>query len=636
MDAINGSMATLKDDLTTLRPLIKTLKETALNAYPTESLSNQAVASFTDGAKDIPVKSLSVAITPIQNLNGYANPWPAGGGKNKVVINSFADIVKHDITFKYENPSEINISGTATANAYMFSTIGDNKFTLPAGTYTISTNMPSGGSNGYLVLYINENGTWTALVNYIRSPYGQTFTLSATKELSIQAVVVNGQSINMKVWVQIESGSSATAYTPSANICPISGHTECKVTRTGVNVWDEQIRNGYYSTVNGAFTARTNMIANANPIPVLPNTTYYAKSGTYNIIPTFYDENMTFISQAAAKKNATFTTPNNCRYINFSNSWDEGNTDNHDISINYPSTATAYEPFGQTYLTDWGTNLLAPRDTASNIYNAGHLIPVKSGETIYFYGEWTYTSSAILYARVFTASTATAKTESGSNPSPNSFNSGTAKSMVMPADGYLGVCYNTGVSTYTISKLMVSRSPITSAADYRPYADPFVGVVYGGTLDVTTGVLTVTHAYADMGTFSWQLSGSSPNSFYAQTPFYYGLGDTEMKCSTYGFAGAVTSDYYTEGKLKCYYRPNNVIAHEVYVKDSQYATASDFKTAMSGVQLVYELATPTTVQLTPTEVTTLLGQNNIWADAGNIVEVEYRADTALYIQKLVG
>ena len=54
---------------------------------------------------------------------------------------------------------------------------------------------------------------------------------------------------------------------------------------------------------------------------------------------------------------------------------------------------------------------------------------------------------------------------------------------------------------------------------------------------------------------------------------------------------------------------------------------------MSGVQLVYELATPQTYQLTPQEVKTLLGTNNVWTDIGN-VSVTYVADTKLYIEKL--
>lgn len=41
-------------------------------------------------------------------------------------------------------------------------------------------------------------------------------------------------------------------------------------------------------------------------------------------------------------------------------------------------------------------------------------------------------------------------------------------------------------------------------------------------------------------------------------------------------------------------------------------------TPTTGAQVVYKLATPLTYQLTPTEVTTLLGVNNIWADTGDV------------------
>lgn len=54
-------------------------------------------------------------------------------------------------------------------------------------------------------------------------------------------------------------------------------------------------------------------------------------------------------------------------------------------------------------------------------------------------------------------------------------------------------------------------------------------------------------------------------------------------------------------------------------------------TPSTGAQVVYNLAEPVEYQLTPQEVTTLLGTNNIWADSGNILELEYTADTKLYI-----
>jgi len=56
--------------------------------------------------------------------------------------------------------------------------------------------------------------------------------------------------------------------------------------------------------------------------------------------------------------------------------------------------------------------------------------------------------------------------------------------------------------------------------------------------------------------------------------------------------------------------------------------------AVTPLQVVYELATPLTIQLTPNQVNSLLGVNNIFADSGD-TEVEYRADTKLYIEKKI-
>lgn len=72
----------------------------------------------------------------------------------------------------------------------------------------------------------------------------------------------------------------------------------------------------------------------------------------------------------------------------------------------------------------------------------------------------------------------------------------------------------------------------------------------------------------------------------------------------------------------------------IFFSASQYTDATAFKTAMSGVQLVYELATPQTYQLTPTEVRTLLGGNTIYTDGGTII-AEYPADTEKYIDNSI-
>ena len=72
----------------------------------------------------------------------------------------------------------------------------------------------------------------------------------------------------------------------------------------------------------------------------------------------------------------------------------------------------------------------------------------------------------------------------------------------------------------------------------------------------------------------------------------------------------------------------------VQVRNSNYTDATTFKTAMNGVQLCYELATPQTYQLTPQQIQTLYGDNNVWADSGD-VSITYKADIQKYIDNAI-
>jgi len=72
----------------------------------------------------------------------------------------------------------------------------------------------------------------------------------------------------------------------------------------------------------------------------------------------------------------------------------------------------------------------------------------------------------------------------------------------------------------------------------------------------------------------------------------------------------------------------------IYIMDTEHTSTTDFVSAVNGHQLVYELATPQTYHLTPQEVDTLLGINNVWADTGNTT-AEYVADTKKYIDKKI-
>ena len=179
---------------------------------------------------------------------------------------------------------------------------------------------------------------------------------------------------------------------------------------------------------------------------------------------------------------------------------------------------------------------------------------------------------------------------------------------------------------------------IEQGATASEYTEPTVynvsfgsaGTVYGGTLDVTSGMLTVTWASVDISTLGWYAAASG----YGFQRFTTSLtskanGNSNMLCSRYktmiSADGSAQENYSIKG---------NNTANYIYARDDSCATVDAFNAANSGVPLVYELAQPVSYQLTATEVRTLLANNNIWSDTGSVASCEYRADTKLYLEKL--
>lgn len=176
----------------------------------------------------------------------------------------------------------------------------------------------------------------------------------------------------------------------------------------------------------------------------------------------------------------------------------------------------------------------------------------------------------------------------------------------------------------------------SSATAYEPYITPSTvslswqteaGTVYGGTIDVATGVLTVTmKALENPESLGWAWQ-SAYNVFNYRPIADNAFKDTgKVVSSAYAYGGA----YSNLSNFECGYIYTNHIA----IRDDSFSGNVDaFKASLSSIQIFYELATPQTYQLTPQEVKTLLGTNNVWADTGN-VSVTYPADTKMFIEKL--
>lgn len=184
----------------------------------------------------------------------------------------------------------------------------------------------------------------------------------------------------------------------------------------------------------------------------------------------------------------------------------------------------------------------------------------------------------------------------------------------------------------------------SSGTEYKPYQAPEVktisweseaGTVYSGTLNVTTGELTVTHGIfspRDNSPASF-IPGTNNNGYRisyrlsgALTPNYLNLKSNVLK------SGSVLNSASWLPYYCCIFTDNNLyitVGNEYNTSEK----AHNYLVTLDTV-IIFELATPQTYQLDPEEVKTLLGVNNIYADTGD-VEVTYRADIDLYIAKKI-
>lgn len=181
----------------------------------------------------------------------------------------------------------------------------------------------------------------------------------------------------------------------------------------------------------------------------------------------------------------------------------------------------------------------------------------------------------------------------------------------------------------TITNLQIELG--STATDYEPYQGNTLsitfpteaGTIYSGTLDVTNGVLTVDRKVFPLDSVTFSYS-STVECFYYQGEE---LSDIETATNSVFMCSCYKPDVVSARSLPDYsiagYYASSGTTHRIYVKDSRAETDPEtLKTLVSGQECVLQLATPLTYQLTPTQITTLLGQNNVWADCGP-VSVEY-------------
>lgn len=152
------------------------------------------------------------------------------------------------------------------------------------------------------------------------------------------------------------------------------------------------------------------------------------------------------------------------------------------------------------------------------------------------------------------------------------------------------------------------------------------GTRYGGNVDLVSGVLTVDRIeiiYDGSSDEEWAINNNCHCTYVANIKQSTTQSATNFItiANEYKPVGVKYRDDIAEGGIAKTIGENNQIA----IKDTNYSTNDSWREFLASkpLQVVYELTTPQTIQLTPTMVKSLLDTNNIWADTGDVLEGSY-------------
>lgn len=164
----------------------------------------------------------------------------------------------------------------------------------------------------------------------------------------------------------------------------------------------------------------------------------------------------------------------------------------------------------------------------------------------------------------------------------------------------------------------------STATDYEPYQGQTYTAdlgqtVYGGTVDLVSGEVVVDKKFILVTSVRSVAYSSAKN-------LYYCVVDITNEPSLSDNSGFIISNMFYDGAVaigEIYITNNGKFI--VFILPDQTLTTEQLVNswlANNTLQICYELATPLTYQLTPQQIQTLVGVNNVWSEDGDI-ELSY-------------
>ena len=229
-------------------------------------------------------------------------------------------------------------------------------------------------------------------------------------------------------------------------------------------------------------------------------------------------------------------------------------------------------------------------------------------------------------------------------------NQSSVDSFTIPSDcNYIVCAFVSTISSNVISEFQLELGGAASPyAEYTgesyPVTFPDGQTIYGGTIDPINGVLTVDMAYHvllstsllnyDSG-YSTNVSAAGGKSVVWFKNVFSTLGVKSrrpggIKAYCNAFPIIFNSTNVNASQNRCAFIVDGVTINSVA---SFIDAIETMENNGENLYIAYELATPIEIPIDPITIQTLLGDNTIWSDANGTIELDYRADTKLFIAK---
>ena len=164
----------------------------------------------------------------------------------------------------------------------------------------------------------------------------------------------------------------------------------------------------------------------------------------------------------------------------------------------------------------------------------------------------------------------------------------------------------------------------STATAYEPYTGSKTDIalpetVYGGTLDVQTGVLTCGH-------FLITLTGEEKSHIFSKMFYLDGIEAPRHLSNNAGISSHYPYDLYGNKSIGVVKNGNSVVYRPYGYYSPDESGMSQWKAYLASqyaagtpVQVCYKIETPYTIQLTPQQITALPGVNTIYTDANGVI-----------------